>query len=142
MLNLNRVYRLSRFSFFLIFFWFGFLKVIHLSAAEELVNHLFVITLSDLIEFKWFYIFLGLFECLIGILWLIPKLTKYALFIYLSHLMMTLLPLLMLTNDSWQYFLTPTLVGQYIIKNLAMVCLALFIYYFQLLADQGKMVKD
>ena len=136
MLNLNRVYRLGRFSFFLIFFWFGFLKVIHLSAAEELVNHLFVITLKDYIKFDWFYILLGLFECMIGILWLFPKLTKYALFIYLSHLVMTLLPLLMLTNDSWQYFLTPTLVGQYIIKNLAMVSLALFIYYFQMYTEE------
>lgn len=138
MLNLNKIYWLGRFSFFLIFFWFGFLKVIHLSAAEELVNHLFVITLNDLIEFKWFYIFLGLFECLIGVLWLFPKLTKYALIIYLSHLVMTLLPLLMLTNDSWQYFLTPTLVGQYIIKNLAMVSLALFIYYFKVFIEEKK----
>lgn len=128
--NLNKVSWFSRISFFVIFFWFGFLKTIHVSAAEELVNHLFEITISNYVDFRIFYILLGLFECVIGLLWLFPKLTKYALFVYLSHLIMTLLPLLFLINDSWQFFLTPTLVGQYIIKNLAMASLAFYIYYF------------
>ena len=79
---LKKIYWLSRFSFFIIYFWFGILKIFQISPAEELVKHLFELTISELVNFELFCFVFGLFECFIGILWLIPKVTKQIFYIY------------------------------------------------------------
>jgi uncharacterized membrane protein YkgB len=119
--------QLGRFSLFIIYFWFGVLKVFGISPAETLVQNLFNETLGTVINFNIFCLSFGLFECILGILWLFPKLTKSALYITLFHMFSTFLPVLVLTEEIWQTWFTPTLVGQYIIKNLALISLALFI---------------
>ena len=53
----------GRLSMFLIFFWFGALKVFGISPAEELVMHLYDKTLIDLLATPHFSTFFGLFEC-------------------------------------------------------------------------------
>lgn len=118
----------SRVSIFIIYFWFGFLKIIGISPAEGLVNHLFDITLSSLISFKLFFILFGIFECGIGLIWLFPKFTKAALYILIAHLILTVAPIFVLPKDTWADIFTPTLVGQYIIKNLVLLSTALLIY--------------
>ena len=117
----------GRLSLFIIYFWFGILKVIGISPAETLVQNLFNETLGTVIDFNIFCLSFGLFECILGILWLFPKLTKAALYITLFHMFSTFLAVLVLTEEIWQTWFTPTLVGQYIIKNLALISLALFI---------------
>jgi uncharacterized membrane protein YkgB len=117
----------GRLSLFIIYFWFGILKVIGISPAETLVQNLFNETLGTVIDFNIFCLGFGLFECILGILWLFPKLTKITLYITLFHMFSTFLPVLVLTEEIWQTWFTPTLVGQYIIKNLALISLALFI---------------
>ncbi|TDQ18844.1 hypothetical protein DFQ04_0654 [Algoriphagus boseongensis] len=124
---MNNLLLLGRISLFVIFFWFGLLKVLGISPAEPLVHNLFDQLLSGWIPFSTFNKLFGLAECGIGIIWLIPNLTKMATIILLVHMTATFLPVFFLPNDTWQDWFTPTLVGQYIIKNLALISLGLFI---------------
>lgn len=115
---------LSRLALFAVFFWFGILKLFGVSPANELVNELLVRTLPD-IPFGSFIIILGLVEMAIGILFLIPKTERIAILLLIIHMVTTFLPLVMLPEIVWQQFFVPTLEGQYIIKNLVVVALAL-----------------
>ena len=114
---------LSRFSIFTIYFWFGFLKLFDLSPANPLVESLLSKTLP-FVGFNQFIIFLGLWEMVIGIVFLIPKLEKVAITILFLHTITTFTPLLLLPLIAWKSFLVPTLEGQYMIKNLITIALA------------------
>lgn len=127
MLNLfstrNIDVNLSRLAIFLIYFWFGALKVIGQSPANKLVLSLLDKTMPAM-EPSLFLILFGLFEMLIGVLFLIPKFQKFALVLLSSHLLMIFSPLVLLPDMTWQKFLVPTLEGQYIIKNLLIIAAA------------------
>lgn len=114
---------LSRVSIFAIYFWFGFLKIIDSSPANPLVESLLNKTLP-FVSFNQFIVFLGLWEMVIGIIFLIPKLEKAAITIFALHTITTLMPLFLLPAIAWKSFLIPTLEGQYMIKNLITIALA------------------
>lgn len=117
----------SRIAIFIVFFWFGFLKILFMSPADDIVSNLLTITMPG-VPFSNFFIFLGLLEMLIGILFLVKKWTKYALPILLVHMITTFGPLIFVPEAVWQSPLVPTIEGQYIIKNLIIVALAIGIY--------------
>lgn len=119
---------LNRIALFIVFFWFGLLKILQISPAEQLVTNLHQATIAKLMPIGIFLIALGLAECLIGIIWLFPKLTKWAFWIFVFHMFTTFLPLLFLPNDTWQNTLVLTLTGQYIIKNVVLVASAFTIF--------------
>lgn len=114
----------ARFAFFVVFFWFGILKVLGLSPAGILVANLFQQTVSFM-DFNTFYLCFGLFECLIGILFLIKGLERVAIPLLFFHMILTAGPLVMLPGEIWQMAWVPTLEGQYIIKNLVIIALAI-----------------
>ena len=114
----------ARAALFIIFFWFGALKLLGSSPAEGLVQALFAQTIS-FIPFSAFYAGFAIFECLIGVLFLIPKATRIVIALLAFHMITTFLPLIFLPAVTWQGFLTPTLEGQYIFKNLALIALAM-----------------
>ena len=114
----------------LVYIWFGSLKIFGVSPAEGLVTKLFEITLAPYMSIQEFLVLLGLLECLIGLLWLFPRITKIAFWVMMGHLFTTFLPVLFLPNETWQSFLTLTLTGQYIIKNVVLLSAAWFIYVF------------
>jgi uncharacterized membrane protein YkgB len=114
---------LARFSLFLIYFWFGFLKAIDISPASPLAEGLTAKTIGADMFGPAFFI-LALFECLIGILFLFPRATKLAIVLMLAHMAMVSSPLVLMPADAWQSFLVPTLEGQYIIKNIALIAVA------------------
>ncbi len=62
---------------------------------------------------------------IIGIAFIIPRAERLAIALLIPHMIMTALPLLFLPAMTWQGFLTPTLEGQYIIKNLVIIALAM-----------------
>ena len=128
---MKKLILLGRISLFVIYFWFGILKVLGISPAEPLVNNLFDQTLAGLLPFEVFSRSFGLFECFIGIIWLIPSQTKNSLYILLFHMIATFLPVMLLPNDTWHSWFTPTLVGQYIIKNFALIALSMIIFQFE-----------
>lgn len=116
-----------RFSLFLLFFWFGLLKVLGLSPVADLVQQLFEQTIHFM-SFNQFIILFGLFECLIGILFIIPNFERVALALLFFHMLTTFMPLFILPEVAWSSFLVPTLEGQYIFKNLAIIAGAIGIF--------------
>lgn len=113
-----------------VYIWFGFLKVIGTSPAEGLVTKLFHITLEPFMGIQTFLMMLGIGECLIGFLWLSPRLTKLAFGLMIVHLFTTFMPVIFLSNETWQSFFILTLTGQYIIKNVVLLSAAWFVYIF------------
>ena len=114
----------SRFALFIVYFWFGLLKVLDLSPANPLVEELLQRTLP-FITFNQFIFWFGCMEMLIGLLFLFPKLSRLVIFILVIHLITTAGPLILLPKITWQGFLIPTLEGQYIIKNLLIIATAM-----------------
>ncbi len=123
---------LNRSMIALVYIWFGLLKLLGTSPAEGLVTKLFTITLAPWMNAPSFLMLLGIGECLIGFLWLFPRLTKMAFWFMIGHMLTTFMPIFFLPNETWQSFFALTLIGQYIIKNLVLVSSAWFIYIFTL----------
>lgn len=117
---------LARFAIFIIFFWFGALKVIGASPASPMVIELLHRTMP-FINPTTFLFYFGIYEMLIGITFLIPRIERLSIALLLPHLISTVLPLFLLTQLTWSGFLVPTMEGQYIIKNILIVALAISI---------------
>lgn len=115
---------MARFGLFVIFFWFGALKVIGLSPASGLVQALFEQTIPWM-SFSTFIVLFGVFECLIGTLFLIRGLERIVIPLLFIHMVTTFMPLFCLPQVTWSGFLVPTLEGQYIIKNLVVIAAAI-----------------
>lgn len=114
----------ARFSIFLIFFWFGLIKLLGFSPASPLAEELINRTVG-LQYFDALFITLALLECAVGILFLLPKLTRVVIPLLLVHLLIVCSPLLLVPSYTWQSFLVPTLEGQYIIKNVVVIAVAI-----------------
>jgi uncharacterized membrane protein YkgB len=117
---------LVRISFFVVYFYFGLLKVLGLSPAEVIVYELWSHTLP-MIPFNSFLIFFGCLEMLIGIIFMIPGKERLALYFLIPHMITTFGPLVLLPQYTWKGFLIPTLAGHYIIKNLILIALAIVV---------------
>ena len=119
----------SHIAIFIIFVWFGALKVLGLSPATPLVTALFDQTLAFLpLSPDLFVRLFGGFEVLIGICFIMPRLQTLGLILLIPHMMTTILPMFLLPDIAWHGILTPTLEGQYIIKNVVIIALATSIY--------------
>jgi len=116
---------LARVGLFVIFFWFGMLKVLGLSPASPLVEQLFqeAVYLS-FISFSSFNILFGAFEALIGVLFLKRGLERIVIPLLFLHMATTFMPLFLLPTVTWSGFMVPTMEGQYIIKNLVIIAAA------------------
>jgi hypothetical protein len=114
----------ARIALFIVFFWFGLLKIIYTSPANSLISALLEKTMP-FIAFDQFIVLLGIYEMTIGAAFLFSRLERLAMILLLPHMLLTFLPLVLLIDISWQSFFVPTLEGQYIIKNLAIIALAL-----------------
>lgn len=117
---------LARIALFVVYFWFGILKLLDLSPANPLVMDLQQKTLPFM-SFQTFIVLFSLFEMLIGVLFLIPKATRLAFVLFILHMGMTIMPLLLLPQIAWQGPFVPTLEGQYMIKNLILISLVVFL---------------
>lgn len=122
---------LARISLGLVFIWFGALKVLGESPANELVARTVYWFDPD-----WFLPLLGWWEILIGVclidplrwLRLPPWLTRAGILLLLLQMPGTFLPLLLLPEVCFEDApLVPTLEGQYIIKNMVLIAAALAI---------------
>lgn len=115
--NDRHVEWLIRWAFAIVYVWFGILKLADLSPAYDLVMQ----TLS-LIPVDNVSALLGGWEIIIGLCFLVPRLTKITLTMFSVHIAGTFLPLFFLPSVTW---LKPpyglSLVGQYIIKNLVFI---------------------
>lgn len=114
----------ARFSIFLIFFWFGIIKLLGLSPASPLAMALIEKTIGGVYFDPLFYT-LAVIECIIGILFLFPKTTRIVIPLLLFHMLIVCSPLLLVPEYTWQQFGVPTLEGQYIIKNAVVIAVAI-----------------
>ncbi len=129
----NLMYRFNtndhiiRIPLFIIFFWFGILKVIELSPAKGLIVDT-VYWMPFLSPESW-AIVIGYWEMLIGLFFLSKKTTFYAMLLLFLQMSGTFMPLVLLPSVTFQNsnFLLPTLEGQYIIKNIIIIASALVV---------------
>lgn len=115
---------IARFALFVVFFWFGIIKVIGLSPAGPLAVMLTARTVGAE-YFPALFFALSIFECLIGVLFLFPKATRVVIPLLLIHMVLVCSPLVLVPEMTWSGFMVPTLEGQYIIKNAVIVALAI-----------------
>ncbi|HEX8762771.1 MAG TPA: hypothetical protein VF733_03350 [Candidatus Saccharimonadales bacterium] len=114
---------LARCAFFVVFFWFGFVKLTGLSPAGPLAEALTAQTVGSA-YFDVLFKLLALLECIIGVLFLFPKAVRIVVPLLFFHMSVVCAPLLLLPNLTWQAPFIPSLEGQYIIKNIVIVALA------------------
>ena len=112
-----------RFGIGVVFLWFGLLKVFDLSPAAELLAATVYWWTPEVIVPA-----IGVWEALIGLFFLIPRLTRVAIFLLAGQMPGTFLPLVLLPEVCWSEFpFALTLEGQYIVKNLVIIGAALVI---------------
>lgn len=123
---------LVRIPLFIIFFWFGFLKIVHLSPAQELVKD--TVYWMPFFDATIWTVIIGYWEILIAVFFLFRKTTFIAMILLLLQMTGTFLPLVILPDVTFQNSnpLLPTLEGQYIIKNIIIITAALIIGRTQL----------
>jgi uncharacterized membrane protein YphA (DoxX/SURF4 family) len=122
---LRRVFPvLARVAIFVIYFWFGILKLFNLSPAGPLAQALVAKTFGAQHYDLLFHV-LAVYECLIGVMFLFPKLTRVVIPLLAVHLVIVCSPLVLVPHLAWSRAFVPTLEGQYIIKNVAIIALAI-----------------
>ena len=116
-----------RFSFAVIFFWFGVLKPLRLSPAEGLLKAT-VAWLPFWSPDQWLLL-IGWWEMVIGITFLFRSTTKIAIGLLFLQMAGTFMPLLFLPDVTFQsgQYLLPTMEGQYIVKNLMILSAAMVV---------------
>jgi uncharacterized membrane protein YkgB len=114
-----------RISFGIIFIWFGILKPFDLSSAESLLKATVVWLPFGTPEF-WL-VTIGVWEVAIGVTFLFSRTTKIAIALLFLQMFGTFMPLVFLPEVTFQNgnILTPSLEGQYIIKNVMIISAAL-----------------
>jgi uncharacterized membrane protein YkgB len=115
---------MARLAIFVVYFWFGILKLFEQSPATPLAQA-FVSKTLGAANFGWSFKALAIYECIIGILFLFPKMTRIVIPLLLIHMAIVCLPLFIVPDLAWSKPFVPTLEGQYIIKNLAIIALAI-----------------
>lgn len=114
-----------RISFGIIFIWFGILKPFDVSSAESLLKATVVWLPFGTPEF-WLVV-IGWWEVVIGVTFLFPRTTKIAIALLFLQMFGTFMPLVFLPELTFQNgnIFTPSLEGQYIIKNVMIISAAL-----------------
>ena len=115
---------LLRYSLGIIYIWFGALKPLGLSPAQELVEN----TVYWFENPKTFVPILGIWEVVIGITMIIKPLIRVSIILLFIQMPGTFLPLVLFPEVCFTSFpLGLTLEGQYIVKNLIIISAALVV---------------
>lgn len=110
-------YYFLKYSLALVFIWFGILKPLGLSSANDIVTKTVYF-----VDPSWFVPFLGWWEVAIGVCILFRPLVRVGLFLMAFQMIGTFLPLVLLPDIIYIKFpFVMTLEGQYIIKNLILI---------------------
>src|SRR5688500_14048857 len=91
----------ARAALFIVYAWFGALKLFDASPANPLVASLLEKTVP-FISFGQFIVLLGVFEIVIGVLFLLPRCKRITAVLFSLHMVMTTMPLLVLPAVAWQ----------------------------------------
>lgn len=126
---INRRVDFLRWSLGFIYLWFGALKFFpNLSSAENLAGETLQIMTFGYLMPHISLPLLALWETAIGLALLTEKFQRAALISLYFHVAGTLVPLVLLPEQTWSYpLLAASLEGQYIFKNLITIGAALVI---------------
>lgn len=114
---------LLRVALAVIFIWFGGLKIVGASPATELVTRTVY-----WFDPRWFIPLLGAWEVTIGLCMLWRPLIRLSIGLLALQMPGTFLPLVLLPQVCWLHApWSPTLEGQYIIKNLVLIAAAIVV---------------
>lgn len=114
---------IMRIALAIVYIWFGALKIFGMSPAGELVEETVYWFNPTL-----FIPILGGCEIIIGLGLLIKRFIPITIMLLLLHMVATFFPVFILKTVCFEGFpFCPTLVGQYIIKNLVLIAGALII---------------
>ena len=114
---------MMRIALAIIYIWFGALKIFGMSPAGELVEETIYWLRPEI-----FVPILGTFELMIGLGLLITRFIPYSVLLILFHMCATLYPVFILQNICFDSFpFCPTLIGQYIIKNVVLIAGAMVV---------------
>ena len=115
---------LLRYSLGICYIWFGALKPLGLSPAQELVEN----TVYWFENPKTFVPILGIWEVVIGITMIIKPLIRVSIILLFIQMPGTFLPLVLFPEVCFTSFpFGLTLEGQYIVKNLIIISAALVV---------------
>ena len=128
--SLRRKLTLLTFSIGLLYFYFGILKFFpNLSPAEQIGCTTVCKLLLGLLPPKLCLFSLATLEVLIGIGLMTGKFLKLTIIIAIAHLVMTFTPLIFFPELIFQgSVISPSLLGQYIYKNIIIICALLVVY--------------
>jgi len=114
----------ARIAIAVVYAWFGILKLVGMSPASPLVLALHQATIPG-IPFWFFFPLFAAFEVLIGLLILKKGWERVTILLLFLHLLMTALPLVFLADMTWTAPFALTIEGQYIVKNILIIALAI-----------------
>lgn len=132
--------RTLRLALGIIMIWFGVLKFFEETSPAELLAAKTIGTLTfGLMQKEAALPLLAAVECLLGLGIILPSLTKYTVPVMCLHMAGAVSPLILFPSETWQHPFVPTLMGQYMIKNVVLVAAALLIYKT---AQGAKLITD
>lgn len=107
----------------LVYVWFGSLKFFSaMSPAEDLAIHTIARLTNDLIPSSIAIFNLALWETLIGVLLIAQIYRRKVMIMALIHMGMTFTPFIFFPELTFnENILVPTLLGQYIVKNIVII---------------------
>ena len=120
---------LLRIGLGVVFFWFGVIKFVPgLSPAQDLAANTMRMLSFGIVPPNISVPVLAAWECLIGIGLITGKFMRVTILLLLAQMAGTITPLFLFPKETWRVFpISPTLEGQYIIKNIVLVSAALVI---------------
>ena len=122
--------RLLRISIGIIYIWFGALKFFSgYSPAEDLAMNTISKLIFGLIPMNVTIILLAIWECAVGLLLILGLFVRPVLIWLVIHMVCTFTPLLFFPDVTFKY--APygiTMVGQYIMKNIIIICAAAILW--------------
>jgi len=124
-LSQGSAHKLLTWSLSLTFFWFGLLKVINMSPVVGLLRHSFAF-----FAHQPFLGLLGLFEILISVGLLIPRIRKITISLTILHLFGTISVICVAPNILFApYFPVLTMEGEFILKNFILISACLMLLF-------------
>jgi uncharacterized membrane protein YkgB len=125
-----------RISVGIVYLWFGALKFFQgVSPAEQLAAETIHRITLGLIDDHMNLMLLATWECLIGVMLIVGKFIKPTLAFMLLHMLCTFTPFIFFPQETFRHMpYGLTLTGQYIIKNIVFIAVAVVLWK----AEQSK----
>jgi uncharacterized membrane protein YkgB len=129
-----------RISVGIVFLWFGVLKFFGAtSPAEDIATDTIQLISFDLISPEVGMILLAILETVIGLGILTRKYMRYIIPVLYFQMAGAILPLFIFIDECWNGPFVPTLLGQYIIKNIILISAAIVL---GVVSKGGELIAD